>query len=102
MVSDLAGHTADSLRIGFGPEFGRRPDGFPGLARAYGLELRPIPRRDGPEPPLPGPREAAPIDVAAGDSTDGRIATLDLFHARRRPPVLPSLMRRSPSSGPKP
>jgi len=76
-ISDLA-RQGSGLRIGFGPEFGRRPDGFPGLSRAYGLTFGRTPvemdrnllyqalARDS-------------LDVAAGDSTDGRVATLDLI-----------------------
>jgi len=75
-ISDLAGH-ASGLRIGFGPEFGRRPDGFPGLSRAYGLAFS--------RGPVEMDRNLlyqalarGSVDVAAGDSTDGRVATLDL------------------------
>lgn len=75
-VSDLPRHASD-LRIGFGPEFGRRPDGYPGLARAYGLNFA--------KSPIEMDRNLlyqalarGSVDVAAGDSTDGRVATLDL------------------------
>ncbi len=75
-ISDLARHR-DSLRIGFGPEFGRRPDGYPGLDRAYGLNFA--------RSPVEMDRNllyqavaGESIDVAAGDSTDGRISTMDL------------------------
>jgi len=37
-ISDLVGHQ-DTLRAGFGFEFGSRNDGYPGLATAYGLDL---------------------------------------------------------------
>ena len=36
-VSDLTDHP--DLRAGFSPEFLNRPDGYPGLAAAYGLEI---------------------------------------------------------------
>ena len=75
-ISDLPSRGRD-LRIGFGPEFGRRPDGYPGLARAYGLDFA--------EAPVEMDRNLlyqalskGSVDVAAGDSTDGRVATLDL------------------------
>ncbi|MEX1364556.1 MAG: glycine betaine ABC transporter substrate-binding protein [Nannocystaceae bacterium] len=41
-ISDLQAH-ADALRLGFSHEFLERDDGYPGLARAYGLQL-PQPR----------------------------------------------------------
>lgn len=37
-ISDLLEHQS-KLRAGFGVEFARRPDGYPGLAETYGLEL---------------------------------------------------------------
>ena len=75
-ISGLARH-AETLRAGFGPEFMNRPDGYPGLVKAYGLDF------------AIGPREMdrnllyqavaqGSLDVAAGDSTDGRVAALDL------------------------
>jgi len=39
-ISDLARHP--TLRLGFSPEFLNRPDGWAGLARAYGLSFRPV------------------------------------------------------------
>ena len=75
-ISDLSHHLGE-LRIGFGPEFGRRPDGYPGLVRAYALNFA--------QSPVEMDRNllyqavaSRSIDVAAGDSTDGRVATLDL------------------------
>ena len=75
-ISDLRNH-AGTLRPGFGPEFMNRPDGYPGLIKAYGIDF------------ANGPREmdrnllyqavsSESIDVAAGDATDGRVASLDL------------------------
>jgi osmoprotectant transport system permease protein len=75
-ISDLRGHL-DAIRIGFGPEFGRRPDGFPGLARAYGLRFA-VPPREMDRNLLYEAVARGSIDVGVGDSTDGRIATLDL------------------------
>jgi osmoprotectant transport system substrate-binding protein len=65
-------------RAGFGYEFMERPDGYKGLAAAYGLRFAESPRimdlgllaralKDG------------QIDVAAGNTTDGLIPALDLF-----------------------
>jgi osmoprotectant transport system permease protein len=39
-VSDLKGHP--DLRLGFTHEFLGRPDGYPGLSRRYGLDLRDV------------------------------------------------------------
>ena len=75
-ISDLTRHLG-SLRMGFGPEFGRRPDGWPGLAKAYGLDFaRPTVAME--RGLLYQAVRSESVDVAAGDSTDGRIATLDL------------------------
>src|SRR5580704_2975517 len=65
-------------RAGFGYEFLERPDGYPGLARAYGLRF------------LDSPRvmdlslsyralAAGQVDLIAGDATAGLIKGLDLF-----------------------
>ncbi len=75
-ISDLKRHLT-SLRIGFGPEFGRRPDGFPGLAKSYGLDFARSPVEMDRNLLYQAVRGES-IDVAAGDSTDGRVATMDL------------------------
>ncbi len=75
-ISDLAQH-AGSLRPGFGPEFMNRPDGYPGLVRAYGLKFDQEPREMDRNLLYQALAQGS-IDVAAGDSTDGRIAALDL------------------------
>ena len=75
-VSDLTRHLG-SLQMGFGPEFGRRPDGFPGLSQAYGLKFGRSPVAMDRNLLYQAVRSGS-IDVAAGDSTDGRVATLDL------------------------
>ncbi|HKW41351.1 MAG TPA: glycine betaine ABC transporter substrate-binding protein [Gemmatimonadales bacterium] len=75
-ISDLA-RVAPRWRAGFGYEFLERTDGFPGLARTYGLRFAAPPTAmdlgltyralaDG------------KVDVIAGNSTDGQIAALDL------------------------
>ncbi len=75
---DDAAREAPHWRAGFGYEFVERPDGYPGLARAYGLHLRTPPRvmdltlsyralADG------------QVDMIAGDATAGLIKGLDLF-----------------------
>jgi osmoprotectant transport system permease protein len=75
-ISDLARH-AGTLRAGFGPEFMNRPDGYPGLVKAYGLDFAVSPREMD-RNLLYQAVEQKSLDVAAGDSTDGRVATLDL------------------------
>jgi len=74
-ISDLAAHP--ELRAAFGYEFMERADGFPGLAKAYGITLRQTPRvMDlGLLYRALVDRQA---DVVAGNSTDGQIASLDL------------------------
>ena len=75
-IDDLA-REAPHWRAGFGYEFLERPDGFPGLARAYGLRF----------PGSPHVMDltltyralaAKQVDVIAGDATAGLIKGLDL------------------------
>ena len=75
-ISDLA-RVAPHWRAGFGYEFLERADGFPGLAKLYGLRFS--------QPPTAmdlglTSRALADhrVDVIAGNSTDGQIAALDL------------------------
>ena len=75
-ISDLLAHSRD-IRPGFGPEFMNRPDGYPGLVRAYGLEFAHAPREMDRNLLYQALAQGS-IDLAAGDSTDGRIAALDL------------------------
>jgi osmoprotectant transport system permease protein len=75
-ISDLKAHAGD-IRSGFGPEFMNRPDGYPGLVRTYGLEFGRAPREMD-RNLLYRALSLGSIDLAAGDSTDGRIAALDL------------------------
>ena len=76
-ISDLLAHKRD-IRPGFGPEFMNRPDGYPGLVRAYGLEFAHAPREMD-RNLLYRALTQESIDLAAGDSTDGRIAAFNLF-----------------------
>src|SRR6185436_303320 len=75
-ISDAAPHVR-GWRAGFGQDFMSREDGYPGFSKAYGLQF--------PEPP----REmdlsltyialaSNKVDLIAGNSTEGRIAALDL------------------------
>jgi len=75
-ISDLKRHLGD-IRPGFGPEFMNRPDGYRGLIRAYGLEFSQVPREMDRNLLYQALAQGS-LDLAAGDSTDGRIAALDL------------------------
>jgi osmoprotectant transport system permease protein len=75
-ITDLV-RVAPGWRAGFGYEFLERPDGFSGLAGAYGLRFR--------EPPrvmdlnlIYRALAAGEIDVTAGDATSGLIDALQL------------------------
>lgn len=75
-ISQLAQH-APKWRAGFGYEFLERPDGFPGLAKTYGLRFAADPR----VMDLALTYQAlagGQVDVIAGDSTNGLIASLKL------------------------
>ena len=75
-VSDVAAH-ARNLRAGFGQDFMSRADGYPGFSRAYGLKFGEQPR----EMDLSLTYIAlssGQVDLIAGNSTEGRIAALDL------------------------
>jgi osmoprotectant transport system substrate-binding protein len=69
---------APQWRAGFGYEFMERPDGYAGLAAAYGLHFAAPPR-------IMDLGLLAPalvnhqIDIAAGNATDGLIPALNLF-----------------------
>jgi len=73
-----AAQFAPQWHAGFGYEFMERPDGYPGLAAAYGLHFA--------EPPrimdlglLARALQSHQIDFAGGNATDGLIPALDLF-----------------------
>jgi osmoprotectant transport system permease protein len=75
-IDDVA-RVAPEWRAGFGYEFLERPDGYPGLAKAYGLTFR--------EPPQVmdlmlsyRALAARQVDLIAGDATAGLIEGLDL------------------------
>jgi glycine betaine/choline ABC-type transport system substrate-binding protein len=75
-ISDLS-RVQDWLRPGFGFEFIEREDGFPGLAERYGLAFaqRPLEMELGLIYRALAERE---VDLIAGSSTDGVIASLGL------------------------
>ena len=65
-------------RAGFGYEFLERPDGYPGLAKAYGLRF-PAPPRVMDLTLSYRALAAGQVDLIAGDATAGLIKGLDLF-----------------------
>lgn len=69
---------APHWRAGFGYEFMERPDGYPGLASAYGLHFAEQPRVMDLGLLARALRDHQ-IDMAAGNATDGLIPALDLF-----------------------
>jgi osmoprotectant transport system substrate-binding protein len=69
---------APRWRAGFGYEFMERPDGFAGLAAAYGLHFAAPPRVMDLGLLAPALKDHQ-IDTAAGNATDGLIPALDLF-----------------------
>ncbi|MGH9872069.1 MAG: glycine betaine ABC transporter substrate-binding protein [Pyrinomonadaceae bacterium] len=76
-ISDAVPY-ARNWRAGFGQDFMTRADGYPGLAKAYGLNFKEQPR----EMDLSLTYIAlasGQVDLIAGNSTEGRIAALDLF-----------------------
>ena len=68
---------ARTWRAGFGYEFMERPDGFPGLARTYGLQFA-APPRILDLGLLYRALLDKQVDIVAGNSTDGLIAARDL------------------------
>ena len=70
-LSDLAAH-AGALRAGFGYEFLQRQDGFPGLARAYGLRFAAPPTAMDLSLIYRALAEHQ-VDLIAGDATSGLI-----------------------------
>jgi osmoprotectant transport system substrate-binding protein len=69
---------APQWHAGFGYEFMERPDGYAGLAAAYGLRFAAPPRVMDLGLLAPALKNHQ-IDIAAGNATDGLIPALDLF-----------------------
>ncbi len=67
---------ATGWRAGFGYEFASRPDGYPGLARAYGIHFAEVRTMD--LGLLYRALTDRQVDVVAGNATDGLIAGLRL------------------------
>ncbi len=75
-VSDVVPH-APRMRAGFGQDFMSRADGYEGFARAYGLRFDGRPREMDLSLSYRALAEGQ-VDIIAGNSTDGMIATLGL------------------------
>jgi osmoprotectant transport system substrate-binding protein len=75
-ISDAAPYTP-RWRAGFGYEFMERPDGYPGLARVYGLQFA-APPRILDLGLLYRALLDKQVDLVAGNSTDGLLAARDM------------------------
>lgn len=75
-ISDAASHTT-SWRAGFGQDFMSRQDGYPGFSKSYGLKFAEVREMDLSLTYIA--LSSRQVDLIAGNSTEGRIATLDLF-----------------------
>ena len=67
---------APGWRTGMGQDFMSRADGFPGFSKAYGLKFREVREMDLSLTYIA--LASKQVDLIAGNSTEGRIATLDL------------------------
>jgi len=75
-ISDAAPIT-NKWRAGFGQDFMSRADGYPGFSKAYGLKFAEVREMDLSLTYIA--LSSRQVDLIAGNSTEGRIATLDLF-----------------------
>ena len=75
-ISEAAPHT-NTWRAGFGQDFMSRDDGYPGFSKAYGLKFAEVREMDLSLTYIA--LSSRQVDLIAANSTDGRIATLDLF-----------------------
>lgn len=74
-ISDAAPQSP-KWRAGFGQDFKTRPDGYPGFSKAYNLKFAEVREMDLSLTYIALSSEQ--VDLIAGNSTDGRIAQLDL------------------------
>ncbi|HEV8203378.1 MAG TPA: ABC transporter permease/substrate-binding protein [Pyrinomonadaceae bacterium] len=74
-ISDAAQH-APEWRAGFGQDFMSRADGYPGFSKASGLKFAEVREMDLSLTYIA--LSSKQVDLVAGNSTEGRIATLDL------------------------
>ena len=79
-LSDAVPYARD-WRAGFGPDFISRADGWPGLARVYGLQLA-APPRSLDLGLLNRALASGQVDLIAGNETDGTIPSLGLFQLK--------------------
>lgn len=75
-ISDAASH-APRWRAGFGQDFMSRADGYPGFSKTYGLKFAEVREMDLSLTYIA--LSSRQVNLIAGNSTEGRIATLDLF-----------------------
>jgi osmoprotectant transport system substrate-binding protein/osmoprotectant transport system permease protein len=75
-ISDAAPHTP-KWRAGFGQDFMSRADGYPGFSKAYNLNFAEVREMDLSLTYIA--LSSKQVDLIAGNSTEGRIAQLDLF-----------------------
>ncbi len=75
-LSEAAQYTSQ-WQAGFGYEFAERADGFPGLAKTYGLKFGKPPRTMD-LGLIYRALTAKQVDIVAGNSTDGALSRLDL------------------------
>jgi len=75
-ISDAAPHTS-KWRAGFGQDFMSRADGYPGFSKTYLLKFAEVREMDLSLTYIA--LSSRQVDLIAGNSTEGRIATLDLF-----------------------
>ena len=75
-ITDAAPQT-NKWRAGFGQDFMSREDGFPGFSKAYGLKFAEVREMDLSLTYIA--LSSRQVDLIAGNSTEGRIATLNLF-----------------------
>lgn len=74
-ISEAAPYTS-KWRAGLGQDFMSRADGFPGFSRAYGLKFAEVREMDLSLTYIA--LSSKQVDLIAGNSTEGRIAKLDL------------------------
>ena len=74
-ISDAAKYSRQ-WQAGFGHDFINRQDGYPGFSRTYGLQFRKV--SDMALDLTYTALSSQKVDMIAGNSTDGRIAALDL------------------------
>jgi osmoprotectant transport system permease protein len=75
-ITDAAPHTP-KWRAGFGQDFMSRDDGYPGFSKKYGLKFAEVREMDLSLTYIA--LSSNQVDLIAANSTEGRIATLDLF-----------------------